>query len=104
MRNLFLEKERRLQAFYNSVPSDKTGENLTAHHCCFPSVEPNTGVLYIKSSAPSQQFVRKWVIEMVEQNKMNDQRVLSFQFVKNSVHTTSCNLDRETASLSHLIQ
>ena len=28
LRKLFLEKERRLQAFYNSAPSDKTGENV----------------------------------------------------------------------------
>ncbi len=27
LRKLFLEKERRLQAFYNLEPSDKTGEN-----------------------------------------------------------------------------
>ena len=61
----------------------------------------NIGALYITSSGTSQQFMRKWIVEMVDQNKMNDQRVLSFHFVKNSMHTGSCNLYRETASWSH---
>ena len=79
--------------------------------CDFPSfiskltqwttMEPNTGVLYVKATTASRQFMRKWIVEMVELNKMNDQRVLSFQFVKNSMHTTSCNIDRERAGSPH---
>ena len=56
-------------------------------------MEINTGAHILKHFAA--------VHAQVDQNKMNDQRVLSFHFVKNSVHTGSCNLYRETASWSH---
>lgn len=78
-------------------------------NCDFPSFipqhtewavsEPNTGVLFLRSSDRSIAFMRIWITEMIEQNKMNDQRILSFKFASHPVHTTSCN-GPSTASAS----
>ena len=62
------------------------------------SMEPNTGVLHVKASRVAINFMHRWIVEMVEQNKMNDQRVLSFNFAKNPIHTTSCKHEDHSAS------
>lgn len=66
--------------------------SFLSKHTDWSTMEPNTGVLYLKYSNASMKFMHRWIEEMVHQNKMNDQRILSFKFADNPELTTSCNI------------
>lgn len=79
--DLILSQELRGCKFPSFIPQDIDWNSL----------EPNTGIMYIKSNNITIEFFNLWLQEIVDMNDMNDQKAFSINFGKNPIKTDSCN-------------
>eukprot|EP01038_Epipyxis_sp_PR26KG_P011273 gene11273-15125_t len=53
-------------------------------------LEPNTGIMFLRSTKPAIDWFKSWLDRIVAENTMNDQRSVQFQNIPNSFMSKEC--------------
>jgi hypothetical protein len=53
-------------------------------------MEPNTGIMHVRTTANGRSFYKKWLDRIVDSNSMNDQKLMDRTAIK-SVYNPTCN-------------
>eukprot|EP01037_Dinobryon_pediforme_P013300 gene13300-13412_t len=86
--NMIVSQETRSCLFPSFYRINALATPLSQSH----DVEPNTGIMYIRGNNASLALFRQWIEIMVEENVMNDQKLLQNLFLeRGAIRSDCCN-------------